>query len=295
MALRARVRNRFGRDIHCHRLFLGTKPIPGKPLQKVMVEIGRTELSRAVMSWLARSGPFWDDDRHHGESDWLASCGEIVTDSAIAEAAYRILHGVDCGLVSLTPSKWCRSPIEVTWVREDEGLDNRDAEVENWWCATTIEGALKDQEPPLRSWSDIKRISKSRFEHLSFTMDCFSPLQKVPFSKSAADQFLRLLTILDRFAGSFDSDGKRSAEGHQIYLEYFTGDRALFSDSSSSEKKEFGNQLIFVHPDDGTQEKFTWHGKIPNGRLPLRFHFSWPVRAGKPIHVVYAGPKITRR
>ncbi|MCY3818840.1 MAG: hypothetical protein OXH52_05670 [Gammaproteobacteria bacterium] len=36
-----------------------------------------------------------------------------------------------------------------------------------------------------------------------------------------------------------------------------------------------------------------WHGKV--SRLTLRLHFSWPVEAGRPIYVVYAGPKITSR
>ena len=29
--------------------------------------------------------------------------------------------------------------------------------------------------------------------------------------------------------------------------------------------------------------------------MTLRLHFSWPIRSGKPVYIVYAGPKITRR
>ena len=29
--------------------------------------------------------------------------------------------------------------------------------------------------------------------------------------------------------------------------------------------------------------------------MTLRLHFSWPVRAGEPVYVVYAGPKLTKR
>ena len=29
--------------------------------------------------------------------------------------------------------------------------------------------------------------------------------------------------------------------------------------------------------------------------MTLRLHFSWPIEAGKPVYIVYAGPKITKR
>ena len=68
----------------------------------------------------------------------------------------------------------------------------------------------------------------------------------------------------------------------------------LFSDSSDSEKRDFRQGLTFAHPEDPARSMFCpWHGKV---RHPtLRVHFSWPVRVGKPVHIVYAGPKITKR
>ena len=64
--------------------------------------------------------------------------------------------------------------------------------------------------------------------------------------------------------------------------------------NGSSEKRQFQSVLIFAHPDDpGKTLSCTWHGKVSH--LTLRLHFSWPVEANKPVYVVYAGSKITKR
>ncbi len=294
MALRATAR-RFGREVQCRKTFLDAKPVRGMPMRQAVGRLGPDSERRAVMTWLTRSGPFWDDLRRHDGGDWL-ECGpdDIVTDHAVGEAAFRTLHGAPCGLVSLTPSAWCRSPVDVTWVREAEGADNRSTEVENWWCAETLDRSLRRRQRPVGSWDALRDLATGRFAGLAFTENCFAPLDPVPFAKSSADRLLMLLDVLDRLAQAFGDDGRRTAEGHRLYQDHFTGSRALFSDSSDSEKHRFGKELTFPHPDDPSRTLFCpWHGK--ERHATLRLHFSWPVQAGKPVHVVYAGPKITKR
>ena len=292
MAMR-RAARRFGREVHCHRTLLNRAPIAGIPMQQAVGKLGVESQRRAVMVWMTRSGPFWDDVRRHGGDDWLECQGEVATDTAVGEAAFRTMHGAECGLVSLAPSDWCESPLEVTWLREGEGLRNREGAVENWWRTEALEAALRDQAPPLRSWNGLREAS-SRFGRLTFAEDCFSPLARVPFSKNAADRLLFLLDILDRFARAFDDRGARNPEGHRLQADYFTGERALFSDSSDTEKRQFESGLTFAHPaDPGKTLPCPWHGKVSH--LTLRLHFSWPVEANKPVYVVYAGSKITKR
>ena len=293
MAMR-RAARLFGREVHCHRTLLNAKPMPGIPMQQVIGRIGVESERRAVMVWLTRAGPFWDDVRRHGGDDWLECEGEVVTDTAVGEAAFRTLHGVNCGLVSFSPSAWSHAPLEVTWLREAEGLDNRSAALENWWNAEALREALRQRPPPIGSWDDLREASRNRFKRLTFAEDCFGPLAGVPFARSAADRFIVLLDVLDRFARAFEEGGARNAEGNRIYQDHFTGDRALFSDSSDSEKRDFRRQLNFAHPENPVGSLFcTWHGKVSH--LTLRLHFSWPIEAGKPVYVVYAGPKITKR
>ncbi len=105
-----------------------------------------------------------------------------------------------------------------------------------------------------------------------------------------------MFDILERLALSFDTTGERTPEGQQIYQDYFTGesDTVMFSDSSDTEKRKFRKALTFPHPRDPKKDLFCpWHGKERHG--VLRLHFSWPIRFGEPVYIVYIGPKITRQ
>ena len=293
MSVRATAR-RFGREVQCNRAFLNTMPIPDTPLQKAIGNLSADSQRRAVMAWLTRDGPFWDDVRAHGEDDYLQCDDIVVTDASAGEAAFRKIHGVESGLISFVPSTWCRSPLFVTWFREAEGLNNQNANVDNWWEPGALEKAMQDRTRPLASWDDLREASRTRFESLTFADDCFTPLAGVPFARSAADRFLALLNILDRVASAVDEAGARDMEGRSIIRDFFSGKRALFSDSSESEKQAFRSELTFPDPDNALSSLFCpWHGKVSH--LTLRLHFSWPVKAGKTVYVVYAGPKITKR
>ena len=293
MVMRVAAR-RFGREVSCHRALLTTNPMPGVSMQQAIGRLPVESERRAAMVWLTWAGPFWDDLRQHDAGDWL-ECGDaVVTDSAVGEAAFRTLHSADCGLVSVAPSDWDYAPVEVTWRREVEGLSDRSTALQDWRGVAALEQGLRDAAPPIQSWDDLRQISAIRFESLTCTADCFDPLAGVPFAKSAAERFLVLLGILDQMARAFDTTGARTAEGQRIYQDYFTGENALFSDSSDDEKQGFLDALTFPHPSQpGNSLLCTWHGKVRH--MTRRLHFSWPIESGRPVYVVYAGPKLTRR
>ena len=285
------VARRLGREVHCQRAVLAINPIPGVPMQQAIGRIADKNVQRAVMIWLTQGGPFWDDLRQHDADDWLEFRGKIVTDTAVGEAAFRTLHSIECGLVSVSPSDWEFSPVEVVWHRRSE---DQAAAVENWYESAELERRLLGAASPVRSWVDLRNVSINRFRHLNFADNCFEPLHGVPFAKSSADRLLVLLDILDRLRDSFDDTGGLTTAGKQIRQDYFTGDKALFSDSSHGEKSKFRDELTFPHPNDAARVLFcTWHGK--ERHLNLRLHFSWPIASDKPVYVVYAGPKITRQ
>lgn len=293
MAMRSTAR-RFERDVYCNRSFLTSNPIPNVSMPQAIGQLPSESRQRSVMVWLTHGGPFWDDFRQHGDDDWLECDGEIVTKRAVGEAAYRSLHGVATGLVSVTPSEWDYSPVRVTWKQEADGFDNRDVAVDNWTDAAELEPGLRAAAPPIRSWDRLHEAAMARFQFLVFADNCFEPLGGTPFSRSSVDRFLALLEVLDRLAQAFDATGKRTPEGHRIYQDYFTGDRAWFSDSSDSEKSKYEKDLTFPHPTDAGSSLFcTMHGKVRH--LTLRLHYWWSQQAGDPVFVVYAGPKITKR
>jgi len=293
MALR-RVARQFERDIHCDGGVLSRDASPDVPVRSAIGWLS-TDERRAAMQWWNRSGPFWDADRRHSVDEWLECQGEIVTDDVLGEAAYRKALGIECATASFTPSNWTHSPIMVCW-RRNEGFGDLRLAVENFWEAAELRARLQSLELPISSWSQLRERSEGHFANLRFGPKCFRPLRGLPFSSAGATRIRALLSILDRFAVAFEPDGSRSVEGQKIYQDYFTGTEGseLFSDSTDSEKSRFAKQLRFPHPDKpGEAIACTWHGKVRH--MFLRIHFSWPVRAGKPVYVMYIGQKITRR
>ncbi len=292
MALR-REAKRYGRSVEITRKTATREPISGRSLVSV-VGGWPVDQRRAVMVWLNQSGPFWPDARRHGPDDWLEYDGDVVTETVIGEAGFRALHGIACGLVSMDVFDWRRSPLKVRWVLDDEGIEHRDALVENCWDEETLKRILDEHPCPIMSWEKLDRIARARFDRLVLAGEWLEPLKDHPFSECAAKRFMVLLSILNRFAGAFDAEGRRTPEGHRIQRTYFMGDRALFSNSSETEKHEFQQQLTFPHPEYPERTLFCpWHGKVSHGTL--RLHFSWPIVANEPVYVVYAGPKITKR
>jgi hypothetical protein len=270
---------------------------PDKEMQQAVRALTKEE-QRALMPWLTQHGPFWDDARNHGPDDWIEWDGQIVTDSAVGEAAWCCLNGIERGLVSFNPSDWEFSPIPIDWVLA-AGI-KKTASVINYWELVAFESALQALPEPLATWGQLQDIATSRYIQLTFAGDAFKPLSGHPFVSSAAQRLLVILGILNRFKSCFDAKGQRTPEGQEIYQNYFVGKKgeggrgALFTDSSESEKVEFEERLTFKHPQIAGKTIFcTWHGKIQTPQL--RVHFSSPIRADEPIYIAYIGPKITKK
>lgn len=243
------------------------------------------------MQWLTRLGPFWDEIQEHSSDDWYECNGDIVTDTAVGEAAYCILRGIHRRLVSMTPSSWTTSPLSVVW---HDNRDTRRVDVLNYWDADELQVALAATAAPLASWTDLEVAARSLYRDLTFSQDSFEPLNGLPFAKGVAENLFQRLNILHDFKNCFDERGERTSRGHDTYQQHFTGDKAWFSDSTDWEKLAFRQELTFPHPVHTGEYLFcTWHGKVKTPQL--RIHFSWPIRANEPLYVVYIGPKITKR
>lgn len=291
------IARRFGRELYCHRNLAQARVMSTIKMQQA-VQMLRIEERRALMQWLTQYGPFWEDMRNHGPDDWLECNDNIVTDTAVGEAAWCCLHGIERGLISLVPSNWQFSPVHVEW--KLEAIDGRTVDVMNYWNSVEIEAFLQAAPVPLSSWEQLETLVKNRCDQLIFTIDAFVNLNGCPFVLSAAQRLRFILETLNRFKSCFDTNGQRTVEGHRIYKDFFTGKKeeggrgSLFSDSSDEEKNRFESKLQFKHPVHADTNLFCpWHGKVQTP--PLRVHFSWPVRADEPLYVVYIGPKITKK
>ena len=285
MEMRELARQRYGRNLQVHYGVANANVTPGISMQQAVRGLSKDERS-SLMQWVAKSGPFWEEFRRHNEDDWLEFDGEIVTDTAVGEAAYRISHNNECSLVSMDPSSWLRSPLSVEWRESAKSIN-----VPNYWDAESLRTAL-DASFPLASWNDLKSLAQSRCTDLTFSQNCFEPLRGHPFVPAAARALLSRLTVLQDLKNRSNEDGGRTPEGQEIYDNYFRGN--WFSDSSDTEKANFRQALTFPHPEWAGSSLFCpWHGKVKTQQL--RIHFSWPVNAATPLYVVYVGPKITKR
>lgn len=285
------ITQRFGRELHCHRGIANAQVTPNLSMPGAIRALAEAE-RRALMQWLTRQGPFWEDARTHGEDEYLECNGEVVTDHAVGEAAFCCFRGIERHLVSVDPSAWTFSPVVVTWVTEPDA--KRTVEVLNHWEPGNVEAALQAAPVPLTSWEELAKTSSAQCRNLSFSTDCFGPLLDHPFAPGAADRVLIRLRTLDRLRSHVDQDGQRTPEGQRLYENHFTGDKAWFSDSSETEKNQYGAKLTFRHPEEDGKSLFCpWHGKVKTPQL--RIHFTWPVSAEEPLYVVYVGPKITKR
>lgn len=244
------------------------------------------------MQWLTKTGPFWDDERQHGEDDYLECRGEVVTDTGIGEAAFGAFRGFEYAVVSAKPSDWLASPFSVTWRESEEPA--KTVEIGNYSEVAALRTAVEDRPRPISSWGALEQAARMQCPDLVFSPDAFTPLSRLSFRRGVAERLLLRLKTLQRVKDGFDSRGRRTAAAEEIYRTHFSGEKAQFSDSSESEKSEFRSELTFPHPGEPGETLFCpWHGKVKTPQL--RIHFSSPIKADAPLFVVYVGRKKTKR
>ena len=285
------VARQYGVPLQCHRNTVSREIRGGQTLVAAAARLGRDE-GRVVMQWLTKAGPFWNDERRHGADEYLQCRGELVTDFAIGESAWRAFHDIPCAVVSVDPSGWVCSPLTVEWILAEQ--PTKRVEVGNYWTTEALRAAIEEAPAAIGSWKELQQAARARCPDLTFARDAFGPLQGCPFNPGAAERLLLRLRTLQRLKNGFDAQGRRTAEANSLYAKEFRGAKGLFSDSSASEKQRFRHRLRFPHPAKSGESLFCpWHGKVKTPQL--RVHFSWPIAADGPLFVVHVGPKITKR
>ena len=278
-------------SLFCNRNLANAQVTSGIGMQRAVQSLPAAKRS-AWLQWITRHGSHWDELRNHSSDDWFEANGEQITDSAIAESAFRVTHGLASELVSFAPSPWLFSPIPVTWIGSDE--QQQLIAVANHWSIASVLESLAKSPLPIQSWGGLAERMRTSCQRLVFADDAFDPLVSHPFVYGASERIQLLLRKLNDLAGCIDKDGQRTADGDRINEAYFKGNRPWFTDSSDTEKNTFRQELTFRCPENLSESLFcTWHGKVNSPKL--RVHFSWPPQLNRPVYVVYVGPKITKR
>ena len=214
------IARRFGQELHCHRGLASALVMPNMTMPQAILGLTQSQ-QRSLRSWFAKTGPFWEDTRLHSPDDYLELNGTVVTDSAIGEAAWCRANGIDRELVSVNPSNWLFSPMTVEY--QNGCHIQKTVDVTNHWDPSSLERALEIAPIPMVTWTQLETMARARCSLLTIATDAFTALDGHPFVPGAAQRILAILGILNQFVSCFDADGQRTAEGHEIYQNFFTG------------------------------------------------------------------------
>lgn len=273
---------------------IGDRPVCSEQTFRETVQAtGNRDLIRKVMVWIDRLGPFVEDERIGNPNEYLClPDGTIVTDTALGAAAWHQFQDKEAGIVSIEPSDFVYTPIEIHWYCTDD--DAMPIELSNFWEYLELQKHLQRLHQLPQTWRALIALLPSRYPHLTFLPNCGDRLLQEPFSRSVAERVLHLLDVLNNLKTCFDEQGKRTQDGETLLDNYFRRERALFSDASEQEKNDerMRNAMTFNAPDGSSIECF-WHGKI--NTPPYRIHFTFPITASQPLYIAYIGPKLTKQ
>ena len=268
---------------------------PGMTVSAVLQRSRKTDLRRAVLIWLDRSGPFVEDDTLEEGENLFEYCTLDVTYSGLGEAARRVKAGDQAQTFSVPGGRisFAVSPLEV-----DHGLlEDRVGvvRVPNVWTLRD----LSDKGLPKfasSNWQQLVEELRRRHPRLLFPDQIYENkvLAREAYSDVIGNQALSLCGHLDQYMANRLPNGAEGRAAREIIGQFFTGPRALFTGESASNQNRFRNELTFQIPSKTSEKIFAhWHGKISH--RVFRLHFEWPVpRRATLLRVMYLGPKITK-
>lgn len=247
-----------------------------------------------ILRWFDQAN--WLPTQRHEPADEYLWNGQPILNSSLAEASCRNFQGDHSDLMSFSPSEnFNNTPVVVSW--ETAATPAIQIEVNNHWTLEQITAALEDrrseaQQQPVINWPDLIQWGRTFCSSLVLAEYLPDFLRGVPFSASVAAQVQQRLLILNALRAEINFSGTYT--GHEIYRQYFVGDRAYFTDESERNKHNFRNEMTFIHPENPDGILFCpWHGKVST--QVFRIHFNWPlVPPTSPLYIVYIGPKITK-
>lgn len=297
MSLRALAR-RGGQTIRLPRDLFDRHAIGARPLKEVLRVWPDRNKRAALLSWADREGPFALDDRQHTGEEFLVlevAPDDPITDTALAEAAWRKLKTGDAEVVSASPSDLTHSPLRLLWRPDD--VAREPIELDNHTTPDTLSTSL-ERDFAVTSWATLERWAIYACPNLTFSKESFEGLKGETYKQACADAIKERLTVLERIKGSClpGASGGMTAAGQALVENYFWSKSAWFVNASPTEANSplYREQMTFKHPTNPGERVFVpWHGRIYTG--VLRIHFSYPINHADPLIIFYVGPKLTKR
>ena len=293
--LRLRKKTVFRDGLFCSRNFGGLQLTTGELFSHAIFKYQDKNIKTLILSWVSKSGPFWDDQREGIAEDYFEYDGVDVTDRGLGESArLEINEKLVTSLSSFNTSdtKFGKSPLQIQHGIAEEILG--EICVKNIWTVDDLVNSIDGSIPTPKNWNEAAQYLIDKFDRLQFSTEIFNQLSSQPFSFYIVERLEELLSVLQQFIECRDSNGEYTQKNHETLENHFMGDKAWFSDESSSNKISFKHQLKFPDPNNVSKKIFApFHGKIKTPQF--RVHFPWPIRLkDRVIKILYIGPKITK-
>ena len=282
------------RALYCPGTMSSLEIRSGVTLSHVVRAMPR-DVRNQFFAWITKRGPFIEHDRQSIEDDLFFFGDSEVTDGSLGEAARRIVASFRAAVFSVIyeqRSLFAADPLTVIHGFHDEPIDYVD--VPNYMDGSDLASALAHVLPEPQTWNELLSNCRQLYDRLLVGSHCDEVLARRPYSPSIGRRVQELLAVLQRLMLAMnEDDGSLTEAGNRLKEQYFVGERALFSDESSSRKTDKKTRNAFEFPDPGGSGTLTcyWHGKISTQYF--RIHFEWPVAPPrKNLKIVYIGPHI---
>jgi predicted ATPase len=255
-------------------------------LREAVSSIDDRNFQSALLRWLGKAGPFWEDTKVQNVEDLFYFGDEDVTYQGLGEAARRRLVQMPSESFSLSSpdQRFNEIALEVT-----HGLIEAPIENVNVPNIRGVSELATRRTVDVVSWNSMIEVASTK-SYLVLSERIGDQLKPKPFHKNLAERVLLLLDILNKMAEATNSDGGLTEVGLELHAKYFVGKNAWFSSEYPEDEKVF----TFPNPDGPGNLYCPWHGKTKQGDQ-TRIHFEWP-RPDKQrkVKVVYIGTKITK-
>jgi len=294
----ARLKSRLpdvGSQLYCTRNLAMAKVTREASCREAVMQSARVDEKRLILSWIDRSGPFWDEGRTPEDDDYFEFDGMDVTDHGLGEAARSENFGESAGVFSFIGGtiNFERTPLVVQHGLPEDPIAH--ISIPNAWEVSRLEEQIREISAEPVNWDELFQICRSRFDALIIPDSVQNRIMRETFYPVVARRTLVLLGILHSIMKGRSTQGELSAYAHSLWQEHSHGKKALFTDETEGNKQKFKNEMTFPDPENSANQLFcSWHGKIKHQQF--RIHFEWPVPQGQSrLKILYIGPKISKK
>jgi len=215
--------------------------------------------------------------------------------NVLGEACRCQLLGREVASFSFIHNDFACTPLNIQHGWREPELNFGRITVRNFWQLDDLITVIESLKPEPTSWGAMLQEAQQRFTGLILSKDIEAVLRSHPFNSLIIRRLFELLGVLQQLVEESDDHGGLSEAGKELLNQHFCGAKAWFSASSTTEERQFEQELAFTDPCDSSQTLFcSWHGKIKTPQY--RIHFQWPrPKNQREIKIVYIGPKITKK